>query len=74
MALESPETEGGFALVVSEHPNSDDVFPDIVKKVKWKAMKVGSAESACIKVVGLRVRDSLLQLRHKFVIEIVLKR
>jgi len=72
-ALKSPETERAFALVVAEHPNTNGVSPDIVKKVKWKPMKVGPAESAGIKMVGLRIRDSLLKLRHELVIKIVLK-
>ena len=73
LALESPETEGGSALVVAKHPNPYGVSPDIVKKVKWKTMKVGSAESACIEMIGLGIRDSLLKLRHEFVMKIIPK-
>lgn len=59
--------------MVADHPNTDGVSPDIIKKVKWKTMKVGSAESACIEMVRVRIRDCLLKFRHEFVIKVVLK-
>lgn len=41
--------------------------------MEWKTIEVGSAESTCIEMVELGICDGLLNLRHKFVVEVILK-